>query len=67
MGFLSVRNYRNIFGISSNRDENINFTGLYAEIGNIYLCVPQTGVQSTFSMLILRGLGVCPQQKIFEN
>ena len=47
--------------------DNINFTGLYAEVGDMYLCVPQTGVQSTLSMLnYYRGLGSCSQQKLLK-
>ena len=44
-----------------------NFTGLYAKVEDMYLCVLQTGVQSILSMLILRDCGGMPQQKIFEN
>ena len=47
--------------------DNINFTGLYAEVEDMYLCVLQTGVQSILSLLILRGCGDMPLQKIFEN
>ena len=45
--------------------DNINFTGLYAEVGD--LCIYVYSVQSTLSMLILGGLGACSQQKIFAN
>ena len=33
----------------------------------IYVSTYVYSVQRTLSMLILGGLGVCPQQKIFEN
>ena len=42
----------------------INFTGLYAEVVDMYLCVPQTAVQCTLSMLILGGT---PPAENFEN
>ena len=35
------------------------------QVGDIYLCVPQTGVQSTLSMLILEGSGGMPPAEIF--
>ena len=56
-----------MLGIISDQLLTINFTGLYAEVGDMYLCIPQTGVQSTLSVLILGGSGGIPQQKIFEN
>ena len=49
--------------------DNINFTDLYlyAEVGNMYLSVPQTGVQSTLSMLnYSRGSGAYSQQKFLK-
>ena len=48
--------------------DNINFTDLYiyAEVGNMYLSVPQTGVQSTLSMLNSRGSGAYSQQKFLK-
>ena len=57
MGFPSVRNYRNIFGISSDQLLTIKIllAYLYAEVGDMCLCVPQTDVQSTLSVLIPRG------------
>ena len=64
MGFPVVKNYRIIFGISSDQLLTINFTGLYAEVVDMYLCVPQTAVQSTLSMLILE---FTPPAEIFEN
>ena len=63
MGFPLVTNYRNIFEISSDQllTSNIYLTGLYAEVEDMYLCVPQTGAQSILSMLILGGVGACLQ------
>ena len=66
MGFPSSKKLQNIFGISSDQPtaDNINFTGLYAEVGDMYLCVQcAKHPQHDYS----RGLGACPQQKIFEN
>ena len=69
MGFPFVRNYRNIFGISSDQLVTIYILLPYMQKLwiCIYICVPQVGVQGTLSVFILRGVGACPQQKIFEN
>ena len=45
---------------------HVNFTGLYAEVEDMYLCVLQTGVQSILSLLILRGCGACPSRKFLK-
>ena len=45
--------------------DNINFTDLYAEDGDMYLSVPQIGVQRTLSVFILGRSGVMPPKENF--
>ena len=47
--------------------DNINFTDLYAEVGDMYtyLSVPQIGVQRTLSVFILGRSGVMPPEENF--
>ena len=43
-----------LFGISSDRQLTIQMLlalHVYAEVGDMHLCIPQTGVQSTLSII----------------
>ena len=69
MGFPPVKNYRNILGITLQLGlaaDNINFTGLYAEVVDMHLCVPQTGVQAPSVCLLQEAWGQAPSRKFLK-